>query len=103
MLMLVSVTPGSVAPLASPGPHTAFSVPKSPTPAAAAVVAVVPPAGAVVAVALDDPDRLQPDATSTPMIDTPTARLIPRPRMCICHSPLIFVRTCHASVRGLGL
>src|ERR1700710_389150 len=96
MLMLVSVTPGSVAPLASPGPHTDFRVPKSPTPAAAAVVAVVPPAAAVVAVALDDPDRLPRDATSTPMTDTATARLIARPRMCICHSPLLFVPTCHA-------
>src|ERR1700729_3211879 len=58
MLIEVSVTPGSVAPVALPGPHTAFRVPKSPAPVAAAAVVAVPPA-AVVAVVLDDEDRLQ--------------------------------------------
>ena len=97
ILMEVSVTPGSVAPLASPGPQTALRVPKSPTPvAAAAAVVAVAPAAAVVAVALADVlDRLHPVATSTPTIDNTTPRLTARPPANIPIPPLS--ATCQAN------
>ena len=79
MLMLVSVTPGSVAPVALPGPQTAFRVPKSPTPDAAAVVALPGADGRRGRRRLvDEPDRPHADATSTATMDTTTARLAVR-------------------------
>src|SRR3984893_5599075 len=53
-----SVTPSAVAPLALPGPHTAFTSPKSPEPIFAAVVVAVPPFEL-------PPDRLHPAASNT--------------------------------------
>src|ERR1035441_10096512 len=97
MLMEVSVTPISVAPVALPGPQTAFKVPKSPAVEAAAAVVTVPPA-AVVAVVLGDEDRLQADATNTATIDITTARFAARLLESICPSPISFVRTCHVSI-----
>src|ERR1700730_2032497 len=53
-----SVTPSAVAPLPLPGPHTAFTSPKSPEPIFAAVVVAVPPFEL-------PPDRLHPAASNT--------------------------------------
>src|SRR5579859_8049137 len=88
MLMVVLVTPGSVAPVALPGPQTAFRVPKSPAPEAAAAVVAVPPA-VVVAVDLGDEDRLQAEANSTATIDITTTRFAARPFANMCPSPSV--------------
>src|ERR1700738_5268873 len=57
-LIVVSVTPGSVAPLAVPGPHTPLREPKSPLDAEGAGAAGFWDE-------LDPPDRPHPAATST--------------------------------------
>jgi hypothetical protein len=62
-LMLVSVTPASVAPVALPGPHTDLSVPKFPDGAAAWPAVWFPEA--VVPLDVELPDRPQAPATRT--------------------------------------
>jgi hypothetical protein len=69
-LIVVSVTPGSVAPLALPGPHTDFRDPKSPLAAAGAAVEAV-----VFWAELVPLDRLHAAATmTTATADTSTPR-----------------------------
>src|SRR5580700_3002927 len=79
MVIVLSVTPWSVAPLAVPGPHGEASVPNVVAGAAVEVVAELTAVAAVVAVvALDDPrPLLQAATTSAPIRRTALVRIHP--------------------------